>query len=189
MENNITKNEDHAYLVPDYFEDAHGKLIAENFWDLDSYTGGSGLLGSIGKLMVKNLEKSKTVMERSEFKQTVNESNKTILLAGSCSAITLKQIETYQRVGNPSYRIMPLALVSEEEREKDVWEWVRNQKDTPALLWRVGETSGAVAQTLRCSSYYIGESVAPGVPEMIPMELLELRLVLKSGNFGQEDFF
>ena len=39
------------------------------------------------------------------------------------------------------------------------------------------------------SSYQIGQSVAPGVPVMIPMENPDIRLVLKSGNFGQEDFF
>ena len=35
----------------------------------------------------------------------------------------------------------------------------------------------------------IAESVAPGVPVMIPMERPDIRLVLKSGNFGQRDFF
>ena len=39
------------------------------------------------------------------------------------------------------------------------------------------------------SSYRIGASVAPGVPVMVPMENREIRLVLKSGNFGQEEFF
>ena len=31
--------------------------------------------------------------------------------------------------------------------------------------------------------------MALGVPVMIPNENRKLRLVLKSGNFGQEDFF
>lgn len=52
-----------------------------------------------------------------------------------------------------------------------------------------GETSGAVTKRLGFSSYQIGQSVAPGVPVMIPMENPDIRLVLKSGNFGQEDFF
>lgn len=52
-----------------------------------------------------------------------------------------------------------------------------------------GETSGAVTKALGFSSYHIGESVAPGVPLMIPFDRPEIRLVLKSGNFGQEDFF
>ncbi len=52
-----------------------------------------------------------------------------------------------------------------------------------------GETSGAVTKRLGFSSCQIGASVAPGVPVMVPMENETLRLVLKSGNFGQEEFF
>lgn len=52
-----------------------------------------------------------------------------------------------------------------------------------------GETSGAVTKRLGFSSYWMGESVAPGVPIMVPTERPDIRLILKSGNFGQEDFF
>lgn len=52
-----------------------------------------------------------------------------------------------------------------------------------------GETSGAVTKGLGFSSYWMGESVAPGVPVMVPVERPDIRLILKSGNFGQEDFF
>ena len=52
-----------------------------------------------------------------------------------------------------------------------------------------GETSGAVTQGLGFCAYWMGESVAPGVPIMVPVGSEEIRLILKSGNFGQEDFF
>lgn len=52
-----------------------------------------------------------------------------------------------------------------------------------------GETSGAVTKKLGFSSYWMGQSVAPGVPIMVPVERPDIRLILKSGNFGQEDFF
>ena len=52
-----------------------------------------------------------------------------------------------------------------------------------------GETSGAVTKGLGFSSYRMGESVAPGVPIMVPTQNPQVRLILKSGNFGQEDFF
>ena len=52
-----------------------------------------------------------------------------------------------------------------------------------------GETSGAVTQALGFQAFWIGESIAPGVPVLIPVERPDIRLVLKSGNFGQEDFF
>lgn len=52
-----------------------------------------------------------------------------------------------------------------------------------------GETSGAVTRKLGYRSFRIGRSVAPGVPILIPVEAPYIRLVLKSGNFGQPDFF
>ena len=52
-----------------------------------------------------------------------------------------------------------------------------------------GETSGAVTQALSLDSFFIGESVAPGVPIMIPTKAPNMRIVLKSGNFGQTNFF
>lgn len=52
-----------------------------------------------------------------------------------------------------------------------------------------GETSGAVMKALPADGYLIGQSVAPGVPVMKPAMHPTLRLVLKSGNFGDPNFF
>ena len=52
-----------------------------------------------------------------------------------------------------------------------------------------GETSGAVTQSLGYNAFSVGECVSPGVPILIPMENEKIRLVLKSGNFGEEAFF
>jgi uncharacterized protein YgbK (DUF1537 family) len=52
-----------------------------------------------------------------------------------------------------------------------------------------GETSGAVTKILGYTGYIVGESIAPGVPVMIPIVDNRVRLILKSGNFGQKDFF
>lgn len=52
-----------------------------------------------------------------------------------------------------------------------------------------GETSGAVALALDFEAYRIGESVSPGVPIMSPINCPDVRVVYKSGNFGQADFF
>lgn len=52
-----------------------------------------------------------------------------------------------------------------------------------------GETSGAITKALGFNSYLLSDSVFPGVPVMIPTDNKEIRIVLKSGNFGQPDFF
>lgn len=52
-----------------------------------------------------------------------------------------------------------------------------------------GETSGAIMKKLGFDSYIIGSSVDPGVPVMTPTEKRNIRVVLKSGNFGSPEFF
>ena len=52
-----------------------------------------------------------------------------------------------------------------------------------------GETSGAIALALGFDGFIIGESIAPGVPLLTPLHNQNIRLALKSGNFGQTDFF
>lgn len=51
-----------------------------------------------------------------------------------------------------------------------------------------GETSGAVAQALDLGEVMIGPEIAPGVPILISARR-DAVLALKSGNFGQQDFF
>ena len=63
------------------------------------------------------------------------------------------------------------------------------EKGYQKIITAGGETSGAVMRGLGFSSFRIGQSVAPGVPILIPVTRPDLRLVLKSGNFGEEDFF
>jgi 3-dehydrotetronate 4-kinase len=53
-----------------------------------------------------------------------------------------------------------------------------------------GETSGAVMAALRVSALHIGPEIAPGVPWTIKTgATAPLWLALKSGNFGNPDFF
>ncbi|WNJ78025.1 four-carbon acid sugar kinase family protein [Cedecea neteri] len=52
-----------------------------------------------------------------------------------------------------------------------------------------GETSGAVVSALNLGEMMIGGEVAVGVPVLLSCASLSLALVLKSGNFGDTDFF
>ena len=58
-----------------------------------------------------------------------------------------------------------------------------------SLIPSGGETSGAVTLALALQAFDIGPSIAPGVPILRPTERPGMQLVLKSGNFGEEDFF
>ena len=52
-----------------------------------------------------------------------------------------------------------------------------------------GETSGAVVKSLGISGLRIGKEIDPGVPWCKTIGTVDLSLALKSGNFGNEDFF
>ena len=52
-----------------------------------------------------------------------------------------------------------------------------------------GETAGAVVEELGISSLQIGEQIDPGVPGTITVDDPKIALALKSGNFGEVDFF
>ncbi|RFC64411.1 four-carbon acid sugar kinase family protein [Fulvimarina endophytica] len=56
------------------------------------------------------------------------------------------------------------------------------------LVTAGGETSGAVVEGLDLSALRIGPEIAPGVPA-VKAEDRDLVLALKSGNFGDADFF
>ncbi|ROR05625.1 3-oxo-tetronate kinase [Erwinia sp. JUb26] len=51
-----------------------------------------------------------------------------------------------------------------------------------------GETSGVVAQTLKIDAFHIGPVISPGVP-WVRSVTQPVSLALKSGNFGDENFF
>ena len=51
-----------------------------------------------------------------------------------------------------------------------------------------GETSGMVAQSLGIQAFHIGPAISPGVPWVKSTDH-PISLALKSGNFGNENFF
>ena len=52
-----------------------------------------------------------------------------------------------------------------------------------------GETSGAVVNALEISALRIGPEISPGVPATVSLGEPAYALALKSGNFGDENFF
>src|SRR5690625_343707 len=57
------------------------------------------------------------------------------------------------------------------------------------LIVAGGETSGAAVSSLEIEGIRIGEEVDPGVPWVVSIGDPQIALLLKSGNFGAEDFF
>ena len=215
----------HFYIVPDYETEEDGRRIAELFGDMDFITGGSGLLKELaGRHGGSEPQKSAAIDIRA---------GRTLLLAGSCSSMTLKQIRCYKQRGLPCVKILPEQVISGKMTERRIREMTGTAGSGPVLFYssdapeavaaaaelgdgRIaekleqvmaelavaayrqgitnlivagGETSGAVIQALGFQAFRIGGSAAPGVPVLIPFKDRQARLILKSGNFGGEDFF
>ncbi|WP_136069299.1 3-oxo-tetronate kinase [Modicisalibacter radicis] len=158
----------------------------------------------------------------------------TLLLSGSCSAMTRRQVAAYQAHG-PSYRLEPMALAEGDEALDAARQWLDDHYDACPLIYASadpesvaraqaalggeragmlveaalaaladhayrrgvrrfvvagGESSGAVAQALGVSQLRVAREIAPGVPWTFAERDGEaLALTLKSGNFGDENFF
>lgn len=213
----IEKDHSKYYLIPDYFEDKHGRRIIDLFGEDMLFTGGSGLIVPL----VRSLRKRQ---------ETTNPEEKVLLLAGSCSVKTMKQIKTYIENGGETIKIDPDEVISGELSAERIWNKISGRTDVlvyssedqstrlqranpgherlPVLLESLmaelavqavkdgydaiivagGETSGAVTKALDVKSFRIGKSIAPGVPVLLPWSE-NYRLLLKSGNFGSETFF
>lgn len=215
------------YVSVDFSERQHGHIIMQCFQELPFLTGGSGLAEGLAAAYW-NAAGSSATAAASAYPQT-----KRFMLAGSCSDMTRRQIQTYINSGGRAVKIIPQALAAGKQTEAAVWEQIQSEPDRDILVYSAGasdntadgklfggereaamleqlmaglavraanagcqniivaggETSGAVVDRLGLREFHVAESVDPGVPVLIPVQDSKLRIVLKSGNFGGEDFF
>ena len=138
-----------------------------------------------------------------------------LMIAGSCSAATLDQIERYggaaihfeaaagqtagilERTGRalvyssaPPDRRLPAATagVIEQTLASLAVDMVNNH-GVRRLIVAGGETAGAVVDALGIKAVEVLRVLSPGVPALKTLGAHPLALVLKSGNFGTPDFF
>ena len=225
----FSRDKNHFYIIPDFFEEKHGKKIIRLFGKLNLLTGGSGLLTDLGNYLKEDkidYNDSDSVENRVQ--------GKGIIFAGSCSKATLSQINKFISNNGVAIKMNPRRLLENNNEIQRIWDFILKHEQDEVLIYsseepdeiaechklfgrekvsekieqsmaeiakrameagykRIivagGETSGAITKKLEFDSYYIGEDIASGVPIMIPIQNSSIRLVLKSGNFGQEDFF
>ncbi len=207
------------YVVPDFETQEDGLAISKMFTQLPLLTGGSGLL--------EYLLPKKRDGYHPDFG---DQHEKSILLCGSCSAMTKKQVNRWimdhhlsiaihskdvlvgavkpdkiislvMSSANPTliYSDGISSLNHSDETFADQAKAMENffaelsylalKNGYTRIIVAGGETSGAVTLKLGYKAYELGKSISPGVPELKPLENPNIVLVLKSGNFGSEDFF
>ncbi len=205
------------YVVPDYETDAQGAAIAEAFSDLTLYTGGSGLLGALGakwggghapvalpgvRSAALVLAGSCSVATRGQIACWVKSGRARVHMdAQALTRDEQGEMERLYRVvrEHADGEVLIDSSASAEGVLAGASERVERAMAALAVYARTlgyrhvivagGETSGAVTRALGYAAFLTGESIAPGVPVIAPIENDGMRLALKSGNFGQEDFF
>ena len=211
----------------------HLDTIAEVALDGPLSTGASGLGASLAQALV-----ARGMAAAGEPVQPKEKAGgKAAILAGSCSAATLRQIARAEQE-MACLHLDAAKLLAEPEAARDhALKWARTRlddgpvliasSDTPEsvralqeqhggaavghaieqafadiaeslvaagvrrLVVAGGETSGAIVDRLGLEAFLIGTSIAPGVPVLhsVGNGHPGLRLALKSGNFGADDFF
>lgn len=111
------------------------------------------------------------------------------MLARFTSGATVPMIYATAQPTDVTEAQVELGVVEAGERIEAFFECLAEQARADgynAFVIAGGETSGAAVRGLGLSSMDIGAEVAPGVPWM---QSEDIRIILKSGNFGQEPFF
>jgi len=107
-----------------------------------------------------------------------------VLIYATASAESVQAVQTQLGVGNAGEMVeAALSTVARRLVEAGVGQ----------LIVAGGETSGACVQALNIQSMRIGPAIAPGVPWCFARTDVThgrgIHITLKSGNFGQEQFF
>lgn len=212
--------------LADAVADSDLARLAEAFADMPLLTGGSGM--GIALPAVWKRRGRLTAIAPAANERTAGAA---LILAGSCSAATLAQL---QALGGQQTSISAAALLDDPEAEtgrvlKAARRQIREQghavirssataeereatgldarivaeeletlfgviaatlaDDISRLIVAGGETAGAVTAALGVEAAEVTHSIDSGVPAIRPVGGPPLTLVLKSGNFGNTDFF
>lgn len=217
------------HLIADAVSDADLAVLAEAVHDLPLLTGGSAFAGALPD----RYRAAGLLSEGAAGALPDLPDGPAIVLSGSCSAMTRRQVKDFTRKG-PSLKLDPLELAERGDAAMLDWLTARKPGET-AMIYATaepeevraaqselgveragkvveealasaataareagitrfviagGETSGAVSQALGVNRVDVGTEIAPGVPWCVAEDAAgRFSLALKSGNFGDEDFF
>ncbi|MDY4377122.1 3-oxo-tetronate kinase [Pectobacterium brasiliense] len=221
------------YVVLDTLNEQHLLTQGEALRDMKLVTGGSGLAIGLARQLADSTKQTGSATEAGK-----PQSGAGVVLSGSCSVMTNKQVAHYLK--QSAGRAIDVARCLESDEAQQVYvqelaDWVKAHRgdalapllyatSSPDELAQIqqrwgaeassqaveklfaavarqlqqdgfqrfiiagGETSSIVVQTLGIHAFYIGPSISPGVP-WVRSTNHPLSLALKSGNFGDEDFF
>lgn len=218
------------YVVLDTLNEQHLLTQGEALRDMKLVTGGSGLAIGLARQWAEPATQTGSATEAGK-----PQSGAGVVLSGSCSVMTNKQVAQYLKQAAGRAIDVARSLQGDESYVQELVDWVKSHRgdalapllyatSSPDELAQIqqrwgaeassqaveklfaavarqlqqdgfqrfiiagGETSSIVVQTLGIHAFHIGPSISPGVP-WVRSTTHPLSLALKSGNFGDEDFF
>lgn len=219
------------FAVVDAIEDRDLRHIGAACAEMPLITGGSGM--ALG--LPENFRQHGLLPDRYDAGDMPAIAGRSIILAGSCSEATRRQI-AHAASCIPAFHLDPFGLAERPgESTNQAVDWaLAAPPEAAALVYSSaeprevrraqerlgpqqagllvegafadiaaklraqgfrrfivagGETSGAVVKALAVKALRIGPRIAPGVPWTATVEPQPIALALKSGNFGDTDFF
>jgi uncharacterized protein YgbK (DUF1537 family) len=125
--------EKHFYLVPDYFEPGDGKTIAELFSDIPLHSGGSAFAADL----FRALRADRPPISRAPAPRAPGRG---LVLAGSCSEATRRQIRHFAEHGGAAFEADPSRLMDGSLSPGEIEAFVERQK-RDALVYSAQEPS------------------------------------------------
>ena len=197
-----------GFAILDAVRDEHLVAAGEACRDMKLTTGGAGLAMGIARALG---------VKRASASALPRLAGAAVVLAGSCSQATLRQIAAFR---GPAFRLQPeridvdaaIRFAAENgdhpliyasappegivpgkgEAIEHAFRHIARElarKGVRKFVVAGGETSGAVVEALGVRALAIGPEIDPGVPWTAAQGGEPYLLALKSGNFGSPEFF
>jgi uncharacterized protein YgbK (DUF1537 family) len=131
------------YLIVDAITDQHLCDIGEASVDLELITGGSGI--ALG--LPANFRRAGLLSCDAAASTLQAPAGRSVIIAGSCSAMTRQQVAHAQDAGVASFRIDPMAVADKKLTAAGIAEWVMTHStaESPALVYSSAEPAEVLA--------------------------------------------
>ena len=128
------------YLIPDYVTDLDGEMIVRRFRGTHLYTGGSGLLEHLaGENRKSHIPEKRTFSKK-----------KSLIVVGSCSVMTQKQVRNYLTDGGKGLEIRPEAIRSGEQSLQTIWKAICESETSSFMLYSSGSAGKMLKAHKEC---------------------------------------
>jgi len=121
----------HRAVIVDALTDDHLRLIGEAAADMKLITGGSGI--ALG--LPENFRKAGKLHSASNTAAFRAPSGRGVILAGSCSTATRRQVAAAMASGVPAYKIDPLSIAAGRITAPSVIGWVKSRPEPLPLVY------------------------------------------------------